>query len=83
VTSEARLRKVAGEMRPVPAPLHLIALKLHALKHGPVNRKDQDIPDIVELVHLEQIDVESKAFADICQEYGTEELRDEIRKRLK
>lgn len=82
VTREARLLQVAGQSRPVPAPLHLIALKLHALKHGPVARKDKDIPDIVELVRLQRIDIESPAFAKICAAYGTKELHDEIRKRL-
>ena len=82
LSHEARLLKIAGHLRPVPSPLHLIALKLHALKHGPVSRKDQDIPDIVELVRLQQIDTQSTAFQDICEAYGTKELQDEIRKRL-
>ena len=82
LAGEARLLQIAGRPMPVPAPLHLIALKLHALKHGPVTRKDTDLPDIVELVRLQGIDVESAAFANICEAYGTKELRHEIQKRL-
>ena len=35
---ESRRVQIADAMRPVPSPMHLIALKLHALKHGPASR---------------------------------------------
>ena len=78
----ARLNSVAGKPRPVPCALHLIAMKLHAAKHGPADRRDQDIGDIVELIRLEHLYVNAEDFLAVCRDYGTEELQNEIRKRL-
>jgi hypothetical protein len=82
VHAQAVDRKVAGRVHKVPSALHLIALKLHAIKYGPPGRHDKDLSDIVELIELQKINTASKDFSDMCEHYGTAELRDEIRTRL-
>jgi hypothetical protein len=78
----AKMNIVAGKLRPVPCALHLIAMKMHAIRHGPVDRRDQDLRDIIELIRLEHLDVNAEDFRTVCRDYGTPELVDEIRKRL-
>jgi hypothetical protein len=78
----ANIKNVVGKPRPVPSALHLIAMKFHAVKHGTLERRDQDLRDITELIRLEHLDVNAEDFRAVCREYGTPELDHEIRKRL-
>ena len=64
----------------VPSPLHLIALKLHALKHGKPEREAKDLTDLVEIVRLSHIDVGSEAFRILCEKYATTEWYERIRR---
>jgi hypothetical protein len=57
-------------------------MKLHAVRHGTVDRRDQALSDIAELIRLEHLDVNAEDFRAVCRDYGTPELDDEIRKRL-
>lgn len=62
----------------VPSALHLIALKLHALKQAGAVREVQDISDIVGLIKLERIDVTSATFREFCLKYGSAALYERI-----
>lgn len=63
----------------VPAPLHLIALKLHALRHGKLERRAKDLDDTIQLILLNRLDVQGTAFREACERFGTPELYEEIR----
>lgn len=58
----------------VPAPEHLIALKLHALVHGPAQRMEKDFPDIVRLARMTELDPQAPEIFEIFKQYGTQEL---------
>jgi hypothetical protein len=64
----------------VPAPLHLVSLKLHALRHGKLERRAKDLDDTIQLILLNRIDVRGTAFREACERFGTPELYEEIRK---
>ena len=57
-----------AEMR-VPCLLHLIALKLHAMKNSP-RRELKDLADIVELLQGNPDSVSREDLAAACEQYG-------------
>jgi hypothetical protein len=58
----------------VPSPEHLIALKLHALAHGPEDRYEKDFSDIVGIARLTRLDPHSAVLKEIFDRYGNEEI---------
>lgn len=85
------LRKILAESRQlafgettlrVPKPPHLIGLKLHALKSPQRLAQGRDLPDILHLVRVCQVDTTSSEFKDILDRYGTAEIRTLLRKHL-
>jgi len=60
---------------PVPQPLHLIALKLHAMKNPERLKKGKDLPDIVNLVSVCGIDHAGQEFQSILDRYASPETR--------
>ena len=67
---------------PVPQPLHLIALKLHAMKNDERRRLGKDLPDILQMIHLCGIDPKSKGFTDIVERYANSQTRNLIKAAL-
>lgn len=76
--TEAREEDYGGERFLVPKLDHLMAMKLHALREQFETRKTKDLPDIVELLKRNHLDVTSERFRDLCYTYGTPELYQEI-----
>ena len=81
--SKEQLRAVGGSTLPVPAPLHLIALKLHALSNKERARQGKDLPDIVGLMRCCGIDGQDAAFQEVLKRYADEKIRSEIEERLR
>ena len=73
---------IAGQKFMVPSLEHLIALKLHAIKHNFEVRKNKDIPDIVNLLINNKVKAKSGKFKDLCLKYGTEKIYKEILDRI-
>lgn len=61
----------------VPCALHLIALKLHALKQAGLVREMQDLPDIVALMKADAIEFDED-FRNFCIRYGNEAIFEQI-----
>lgn len=80
--AEAREKLIDDIPVRVPSPLHLIAMKLHALRHGKPEREAKDLTDVFELVHLNKVDVQSDAFRAVCEKFGTTELYERIRQAI-
>lgn len=80
MSAEAVEKIVDGVTLKVPSPLHLIALKLHALKHGKPERDAKDLTDVFELVRLGHIEVSSDTFRALCEKYATNEIYEKIRR---
>lgn len=78
----ASLEPVGSVSLPVPHPLHLIAMKLHALRQPARAADGKDLQDIVGLIRQKQIDVRSEQFQDILSRYAKSETKDELFRRL-
>lgn len=76
--AEAQRTEIDGAVFLVPAVTHLIAMKLHAMKHNAERRHARDLPDIVGLVQVNRLDVRTDDFRALCRKFGTPELYDEI-----
>ena len=71
---------IAGQKFIIPSLEHLIALKLHAIRYNPKVRENRDLPDIINMIKTNNVDIKSSHFKKLCLRYGTEELYDKILK---
>ena len=67
--------RIGTALLSLPKPLHLIALKLHAMKNPERLRQGKDLLDILNLVSLCQIDIEGQEFQGILDRYANEEIK--------
>lgn len=80
---DGSVTKTVGDARlPVPAPLHLIAMKLHALRQPARAEQGKDFPDVIGLIETLGIDVHGDEFQTILAKYANESTRDELLRRL-
>ncbi|MEO5803979.1 MAG: nucleotidyltransferase [Verrucomicrobiota bacterium] len=67
-----------GEKLLIPSLEHLIALKLHALKHSHAGRFMKDFLDVENLVRANKVDLRSNNIRDLFLKYGTLELYEKV-----
>ena len=65
----------------IPSPLHLIALKLHAIKNNP-RRESRDVADILDLIRLTENKISVEDLHQLCRKYGPEGIYQRIEKSL-
>lgn len=58
----------------IPSVEHLMALKLHAIKHARTKRVLKDMDDLIGLTKSRGIEMRSEMFRLLCQKYGSEEI---------
>jgi len=78
IIKEGKEISIAGQKFIIPCLNHLIALKLHALKYNPKIREYKDFLDIVELIKMNEVNIKTNEFRNLCLKYGTEELYNRI-----
>ena len=78
IIKEGEKLKIVGQTFTVPSLFHLIALKLHSIKHNSKIRLTKDLPDIINLIRINEINVKDKDFRELCLKYGTEEIYNKI-----
>lgn len=78
IIKEGEELKIAGQAFTVPSLNHLIALKLHSIKHNQKIRLSRDLPDIVNLIRINKVNVTDKKFKELCFKYGSEEIFNKI-----
>jgi len=83
ILDEGQKLKIVGQAFIVPSLHHLIALKLHSIKYNEKIRLTKDLPDIINLIRINEVDIDDKNFKDICQQYGTPQLYKKIREAVK
>lgn len=71
---------ILGQKLRIPSLMHLVALKLHAVKRGSKDRSWKDIPDILNLIVANGVDVGSSEFKEICLKYGPDGIYLELLK---
>ncbi len=83
IKNEGKKITIAGQKLIVPSLLHLIALKLHSIKFNTKIRLTKDLPDIINLIRINQVDIKDKKFKELCLKYGTADLYQKILEALK
>ena len=78
ILKESQKIKIAKQEFYVPSLDHLIALKLHAIKYNPKIRLIRDLPDVINLIRINKVNVHSEKFKTLCFKYGTEEIYTKI-----
>jgi predicted nucleotidyltransferase len=66
--------QLEGEEVPVVSLRHLLALKLHALKHTHVGRVLKDFEDVLSLLQVNRLDPGSDEIRDLCLKYADAEI---------
>ena len=67
---------------PVPDPLHLIALKLHAMRNTERRLSGKDLPDIIQILRICAIDPAGVDFTALLDRHANNETRDLLRSYL-
>jgi len=66
----------------IPSLDHLLALKLHALKHTRIHRFLKDFQDVVGLIECQKLDPDSEKLRQLFEKYGTMDLYEKVRRAL-
>lgn len=74
IIKDGKKIKIAEKGFVVPSLNHLIALKLHSVKFNPKIREFRDVPDIINLVRINKVNVRTDRFRKLCLKYGTKDL---------
>ncbi len=78
ILNESTEIQIAKQNFRVPSLNHLIALKLHSIKHNRKLRLIRDLPDIISLIRINELDYKSQNFKDLCLKFGTDEIYTKI-----
>lgn len=83
IQRESRRCQISQEISlAIPSVLHLIAMKLHALRSPQRVEHGIDLQDVTHLIKTAKIDIASKEFTEIAERYGTDEIRRRIQREL-
>lgn len=82
LTRGSRLMRLLGMEALIPSPEHLVALKLHALRHGGEDRFEKDFGDVVGITRNQKLAATSPEFRDMFLKYGTADLYERLLRRL-
>jgi len=75
---ESETNTLEGREVRLPSLFHLIALKLHALKHASGIRVLKDMDDVANLITNNRIDVKADEFRELVLKHGTPELYEKL-----
>jgi len=78
MTDESEANTLEGEEVRLPSLDHLLALKLHALKHARGIRVLKDMDDVANLITNNRIDVKADKFRELVLKHGTPELYEKL-----
>lgn len=72
---------IEGNEFVLPSMMHLIALKIHAMKNNPARMEYPDLSDILIIAKQNNINLNGDDFRELCFTYGTEQIYQEILRR--
>jgi predicted nucleotidyltransferase len=75
---QSREVEMYGARLRIPCLEHLLALKLHALKHTRAHRFLKDFQDVIGLVRINRLELRSENIRQLFHKYGTLELYEKI-----
>ena len=76
--AESREVEIFGQLLRVPSLSHLLALKLHALRHTRAHRFLKDFQDVEGLLRVNQIDLQSEKVRHLFLKYGNLDLYEKV-----
>jgi hypothetical protein len=80
---DSHLQDLGNDLKlAIPSPLHLIAMKLHALRNPARLESGIDLQDVKHLIRTARIDTSSSEFTDTIQRHATPALRDRLLREL-
>jgi hypothetical protein len=83
IRADSQLHDLGNDMKlAIPSPLHLIAMKLHALRNPARLESGVDLQDVKHLIKTARIDTSSKEFNEITLQYATPALRTRLLREL-
>lgn len=71
-------RNLSGLSFLIPSLENMVALKLHAIKNNPNKREFKDLPDIINMIRENDVDISSEKFRNLCLKYGNEMIYKKI-----
>ena len=83
LAAHSRTLTCLGVETGVPSPEHLVAMKLHAMTHGPEDRYERDFGDILNLFRNAGLDVNSPAVVEVFGRFGTQAIYERVRQLIK
>ncbi len=72
-----------GLLTRIPSAEHLIALKLHAIVHGPAERFEKDFVDVVGIARNARLDPSSPGSRETFHRFGTAEFYEKFKTRIR
>ena len=81
ISTDATATPCMGVTVQVPSALNLIALKVHAIRFGPEERKDKDWPDIKNLMKAAALSPRAPELKAVFDKHGTAGLYAELLER--
>lgn len=76
IHAESLRREVGNDLTlAIPSALHLIAMKLHALRNAQRVERGTDLQDVRHLIKTAGIDVSGPEFTAIMERYASDEIR--------
>ncbi len=76
--AQSREVEIYGQLLRIPSLSHLLALKLHALKHTRAHRFLKDFQNVEGLVRMNQIDLHSEKVRQLFLKYGNLDLYEKV-----
>jgi len=78
ILKESTKIELAKQKFYVPSLNHLIALKLHSIKYNLQLRLTRDLPDIINLIRVNNVNFKNDDFKQLCLKFGTNEIYTKI-----
>ncbi len=83
IRADSHLHDLGNDLKlAIPSPLHLIAMKLHALRNPARLESGIDLQDVKHLIRTARIDTSSGEFNEITLRYATPAIRDRLFREL-
>lgn len=78
LAAEATPKDLGGVSVPVVSPRHLVAMKLHALGTGEVERRSKDLGDLAALLSRASTHLNRAQLESLCRRYHAEAFFEEL-----
>jgi hypothetical protein len=79
---ESLVKPFQGHQVHLPSLNHLLAMKIHAMKHDKMIRGLKDLLDIAELARVNGLAADSERLRDLCLRFGNQDIWSSVKRAL-